>query len=345
MFIGSGNNWGNASNWSCGNVPAPSSDNVTIPTGKTVVNNDEDDFSFENGKDLKILGSLDMNGKKIEMKSSNSSLTVNPSGSLTDVKELFFNSGGDGTIKGNLTAEHLKTDDNSEVTINSTIFVTDKLESLSSSEILGSGAINFSGSSFTNTGKGIFGCTSNVASVCLLSGGGTLPIELISFQVTNNTESKKLTWITASEVNNDFFTLEKSTNNTAWEILYSTKGAGQSSQKITYSFNDFDQISGIAYYRLKQTDFDGETSYSHVVSTKTETLQTLTAFPNPFDHEITFNNSSEHNTTATLYNIDGRPVLKNIQFSPGMNTLSLPQLNSGIYFIKFGNSVVRIQKL
>ena len=61
-----------------------------------------------------------------------------------------------------------------------------------------------------------------------------------------------------SELNNDFFTVERSINSTDWEIIGTVNGAGNSKSLINYSFIDSSPLSGTSYYRLKQTDFDSE---------------------------------------------------------------------------------------
>ena len=84
-----------------------------------------------------------------------------------------------------------------------------------------------------------------------------LPIELLYFHV-NSPDDKSViaTWETASELNNNFFIVEKSKNSLDWEIVGTLKGAGTSTQHLKYSFTDNAPYSGISYYRLKQVDFD-----------------------------------------------------------------------------------------
>ncbi|PKR80526.1 hypothetical protein CW751_09125 [Brumimicrobium salinarum] len=91
-----------------------------------------------------------------------------------------------------------------------------------------------------------------------------LPIELISFSADESAFKNQvdLNWSTASEKNNDFFTLEKSTNGKDWELLKTLNGAGNSTHTLKYRWTDQSPYSGISYYRLKQTDFDGKFSYS-----------------------------------------------------------------------------------
>lgn len=85
-----------------------------------------------------------------------------------------------------------------------------------------------------------------------------LPIELISFTGKNNGSYNLLEWTTASEVNNNFFTLERSTNGNDWTEIAKIDGTGNSSIHVNYQFKDYSYLFGsYNYYRLSQTDFDG----------------------------------------------------------------------------------------
>lgn len=104
--------------------------------------------------------------------------------------------------------------------------------------------------------------TSNVVLVGfqLSSTTGTsvsLPIDLLSFDSEVKNDRVNLLWSTASEVNNDYFNIERSDNGKDWRTISETDGAGNSSQMMNYQIFDNSPISGKAYYRLKQTDFDG----------------------------------------------------------------------------------------
>lgn len=97
--------------------------------------------------------------------------------------------------------------------------------------------------------------------------GIALPIELISFEAKmNNNKQVDIFWATASELNNDFFTIERSADGVNWEIVTTAAGAGNSIYRIDYAAYDSRPLSGISYYRLKQTDFDGAFEYSNIVS-------------------------------------------------------------------------------
>lgn len=89
-----------------------------------------------------------------------------------------------------------------------------------------------------------------------------LPIELLSFDATTTEEVVLLDWSTATEINNDFFTVERSYNGKDFNEVAVVKGAGNSLEKLDYSTTDYYPLEGISYYRLKQTDFNGDFSYS-----------------------------------------------------------------------------------
>lgn len=96
--------------------------------------------------------------------------------------------------------------------------------------------------------------------------GGALPVELTKFQANIISQNVILSWTTASEKNNDYFTIEKSTDGINFEKVSVVDGNGNSSVENNYIAKDENPFFGISYYRLKQTDFDGSYSFSKVVS-------------------------------------------------------------------------------
>lgn len=90
-----------------------------------------------------------------------------------------------------------------------------------------------------------------------------LPIELVDFSaaVVRNETAVLLEWQTASEINNHYFTLERSLDGFNWTEIHEEFGAGNSNSLLRYEYLDEEPVSGISYYRLKQTDFDGQFEY------------------------------------------------------------------------------------
>jgi len=96
--------------------------------------------------------------------------------------------------------------------------------------------------------------------------GAPLPITLLSFNAELNGDKVDLNWATASETNNDYFTVQTSTDGVDFENVTYVTGAGNSNRILHYAAVDDVPFYGLSYYRLKQTDYDGQFSYSDVVA-------------------------------------------------------------------------------
>lgn len=93
-----------------------------------------------------------------------------------------------------------------------------------------------------------------------------LPVELLIFTAQSGNEAVNISWATASETNNDYFSVEKSFNGFDYEVIGIVQGAGNSNEVLNYQFHDGEILQdGLFYYRLKQTDFDG--NYEYIAST------------------------------------------------------------------------------
>jgi hypothetical protein len=116
--------------------------------------------------------------------------------------------------------------------------------------------------------------------------GATLPVELLNFDAQFEDGVVKILWTTASETNNDYFTIEKSLDGINFEALTMVPGAGNSNHFISYTAIDKNPLQGTSYYRLKQTDFNGAYEIFEPVVVKNDASGTadsasLTVFPNP----------------------------------------------------------------
>ncbi len=163
--------------------------------------------------------------------------------------------------------------------------------------------------------------------------GSPLPIELLGFTATPFVKFVKLDWETASETNNDYFTLEKSRDGVTFIPFATVQGAGNSSSKISYKFWDENPFPGLSYYRLKQTDFDGGFEFSDVESVYFAD-DNFNLYPNPANERITLSYTTKQ--PFTLQCFDGRGRLINVPFTVNdyryeLNTSSLA---SGIYFLR-----------
>ncbi|MBK8874990.1 MAG: hypothetical protein IPN13_14150 [Bacteroidetes bacterium] len=93
-----------------------------------------------------------------------------------------------------------------------------------------------------------------------------LPIELISFDGKANGSQNILKWTTGSEFNNDYFTVLRSKNGVDFESIGNVDGSGNSTSTLNYYFVDEQPYNGYNYYQLQQTDFDGQSALSRIVS-------------------------------------------------------------------------------
>ncbi|MCD6066164.1 MAG: hypothetical protein K0S33_990 [Bacteroidetes bacterium] len=98
--------------------------------------------------------------------------------------------------------------------------------------------------------------------------GVVLPVQLLSFKGENLGDKNLLTWETAMEANNDYFTIDRSTDAVYFEPIGKVDGAGSSSKTITYTYTDalLPGEFNTLYYRLRQTDFNGTSSGSDIIS-------------------------------------------------------------------------------
>jgi hypothetical protein len=149
------------------------------------------------------------------------------------------------------------------------------------------------------------------ASGYLTSNSTTLPIDLISFTAEKDNENVLLKWSTASELNNDHFTIERSTDLKHWETITKVKGAGTTTQKHNYLRQDavsaLSYVPTTLYYRLRQTDFDGTATLSRIIAVSFDDFagMEMSVSPNPFSDllRISLQQAPEGTLTITLKNL------------------------------------------
>jgi len=174
-----------------------------------------------------------------------------------------------------------------------------------------------------------------------------LPIELIGFDGKCNGNETMLYWSTASETNNDYFTVEKSTDLDKWEIVTIVKGAGNSNVLLNYSAYDYSPSFNIPdYYRLKQTDFNGKYTYSDVISVKCDGNSGDITINNVYQQGnyliFTCNNPDGLPYNIDLFDLTGRKVIstKHTPENTGYNQMKLDisGLTIGCYMVYIHNA-------
>lgn len=184
-----------------------------------------------------------------------------------------------------------------------------------------------------------------------------LPIELIYFNAKPIKDQVDLSWVTASEQNNDYFTIERSSDAINFKELFRKPGSGNSINRMHYSITDFSPLRCYSYYKLKQTDYDGHSTYSGVVAVNIKSndsngIQIVSVSPTIFTDKFTVIFYLNHEVIADfqLINSSGQVVFKDkIKINDNLNMydfVDVMGLPKGIYFIElFCNEQKQVQKI
>lgn len=177
-----------------------------------------------------------------------------------------------------------------------------------------------------------------------------LPIELISFDAEICDRSVCLEWRTESEINNDYFTIERSNDGINWEVVQVVDGQGNSNSSIKYETVDNKPYSGLSYYKLKQTDFNGDFEYT---STKTVYVEKpnegeISIYPNPAKQTLLVDGLINNEEKVNIFNSVGREVtelIKMMYLTDLRVQLDVSRLKPGVYYIQTENIYKSFVKL
>lgn len=170
-----------------------------------------------------------------------------------------------------------------------------------------------------------------------------LPIQLASFKLKTNSNTIRIYWSTASEENNDYFTIQRSPDGINYDDITTVSGAGNSTVALEYEFIDRSPIYGSSYYRLKQTDFDGTSeTFAPVAVEFTSLIEGNLVFTNPInagdDITIYTNTDSREELQLVIYSMLGEQLF-NSSFTGSEHTFSLDaSTKAGIYFVRVSSA-------
>lgn len=212
---------------------------IEIVLGKTL-NGPVFNVDFDNGSTGIILGTLNVKD-----------LT------LYNITTITLSSSGIINVNGSFTNKNNST----TININGVLNVYGEFRNLINAEIYGSGIINYYGP-FTDNGF-IDGVNDNISQIIM---GSPLPITMAEIKIKCTETGSLLSWTTQAEINNNYFTIEKSTNMADWKIVSTIKGSFNSNQMQKYAYLDSQSNDITTYYRIKQTDLDGKYEYFDALS-------------------------------------------------------------------------------
>jgi len=175
-----------------------------------------------------------------------------------------------------------------------------------------------------------------------------LPVELVSFGSSINDNTVELSWITASEINNMGFDIERKSESGSYEMIGFVRGNGTTIDYSYYSFTDMILQPGMYFYRLKQIDFDGSFKYYNEIQVEIEsaplTFNLAQNYPNPFNPatNISYTLPETGFVNLTVYNSLGEKVtelVNGVEESGKHNVVfSAGNLSSGLYIYKLSLS-------
>ena len=166
-----------------------------------------------------------------------------------------------------------------------------------------------------------------------------LSVKLVDFAVAAENNRVKINWSTATETDNDHFTVERSSDGSDWSAVATVKGAGNSTSLITYQAYDESPVNGTSYYRLKQTDFDGKATYSATDVVKLSGLaKNISLFPVPnASNTVNIKGITDYsNHDFSLINTSGKIVFTT---TLSKSSVDLPSVETGIYIVRLTDKI------
>jgi hypothetical protein len=330
----SSGNWSTDGTWSPVGVPG-GSDNITI------------NHTITSASSFVLFGTLNINAaailtiKSLEVKSG---ACLNLYGTL-NVEDLVFDNGSHvhfySGSSANISNDFHNKNNSNDVVFDGTMNVLGEFINGNGGLITGSGFITAHQYSGDGTTYG-YNPTDDVADGSTIP--SSLPVQLLSFDVKQKENAVEINWSTASETNNNYFSVERSTDANNFTEIKQVKGAGNSNSTIKYTINDASPVSGTSYYRLKQTDFDGKTETFQPEALKFNSGSgnswgNVVAAPNPFitDFNLEYFSADENTVEVSIYGINGQLVYKEkMQPVSGNNTWHYndnSSMKTGIYFV------------
>lgn len=195
-----------------------------------------------------------------------------------------------------------------------------------------------------------------IISMVSLTGNGTtniaLPIDLQSFNATSSSEGILLNWITSSELNNDYFIVERSIDGSHFDFVtkIETKAtSGNSQLELAYNVLDDQASNGKVFYRLKQVDIDGQFNYSTVIFVFHNNKNSIQIYPNPMSTLLSIDFGSELNNARIIrmYDVSGKMVKEKQILGENLCQFNIADLDRGFYTIQIieNNTIIYTDKL
>lgn len=168
-----------------------------------------------------------------------------------------------------------------------------------------------------------------------ITGGNPFPVELANFSANALSNKVQLDWTTASEINTDYFQVEKSIDGINFEKVFTQKAAGNSNMALDYQGFDYEPFKGISYYRLKTVDLDGKYVYSNVVAVNFQSAFAISVYPNPTKDHLNVQLSENSNEIhISIFDLTGRLVFEDHKQYTNKVEINTQNWTPGMYIAK-----------
>lgn len=177
-----------------------------------------------------------------------------------------------------------------------------------------------------------------------------LPVELIAFQTKCYGDYAEISWATASELNNDYFQIERSINGQNWELIATVKGQGTTNNENHYSIKDQNPRGAIAYYRLRQVDFDGAQELFPIKSLQPcgENNGIEIISHNDGNYHVVINSDNLGEYHIDLFDMSGKQIrnTRTVHVDGGENMFLFDDSHAatGVYMVRVRNNQEQITK-
>ncbi len=356
--VGSGSSITNFGDWTTKDVKVSSNGTITNNATLDIHGDLEVDKTFVSDGTLTVSGNFKVNssasvtvaGLVTVNENLEISKTFEQTGTLIVKKDMTVNSNGRVTVNGIINVlDDLTNNGYIDGPATSSgnygrINVTDKTTNNSSAKM----RLNLDICDAGTPSGGIdqqYGTIDGTVSYCTNSPSiASLPVEWAAFTAEAKPEGVQLNWATAHELNNDHFTVERSTDASSFTKIAEVAGVGNSSVIQSYSATDAHPPIGTIYYRIKQTDIDGQASFSSMVETIWDAPNfSMKVYPNPVSTTATVEILGDKNETGTLRVLDlgGRVVYQqSLSLQPGQTSVELNANTwpSGVYVVEVRNT-------
>lgn len=172
-----------------------------------------------------------------------------------------------------------------------------------------------------------------------VANSGTFPVELTTFEGQPEVGRNLLWWLTASELNNAGFEVERSVDGTTFDAIGFVAGAGTTTSPTRYEFADNQLLANTLYYRLRQTDIDGRAQYSATIAVQNEREGHLALMPNPTSAFLFLKGGQIADQEATVYTSTGQMTKVWVR----NNSIDVQSLPAGCYVLKLAGQVQHLR--